>query len=323
MNDKTTQQDSVLLDRMHTFLQKKPLFKWFFKPGYLQGVFWANMISVVAVSNDVAMRFLGERLDVVEISFFRFFFSMIVLLPFMLGQGTALFKTKAPGMHAARGIIGAAAIALCCWSVNVMPLAQNTSLMFMQPLFFLPLAFFFLKEHVSKERWIATFIGFAGLLYIVRPGTNEFHIYSFIPLSAAFLFATLDILAKKMVANEKTLTLLFHFGLVTSLISLPFVFPIWQMPTHSEFFYLILLGIGGNLIQVCLFLAFSATEASALAPFRYGEFIVAGLFGYLFFSQVPTPTLLIGSSIIIASAFYLSHKESQMEKLKRKSQDPH
>ncbi|MDP3641395.1 MAG: DMT family transporter [Alphaproteobacteria bacterium] len=315
MNNATTQPDSVLLDKVHTFLQNNPLFKWFFKPGYLQGVFWANMISIVAVSNDVAMRFLGERLDVIEIAFFRFFFSMIVLLPFMLLQGTNLFKTKMIGMHAARGIIGAAAIALCCWSVNVMPLAQSTSLMFMQPLFFLPLAFFLLKEHVAKERWIATLVGFAGLLYIIRPGTTEFHIYSFIPLSAAFLFATLDILAKKMVASEKTLTLLFHFGLVTSLISLPFLFPVWQMPTQSEFFYLILLGIGGNLIQVCLFLAFSATEASALAPFRYGEFVVSALFGYLFFSQVPTTTLLVGSSIIIASAFYLSHKEIQLEKV--------
>lgn len=316
MSQAAATQDSLLLDRMHNFLKNNMLFAWFFKPGYLQGVFWANMISVVAVSNDVIMRSLGNAeaaagapLPIVEISFFRFLFSMLVLLPFMMGNNFSLFKTKIPGMHALRGIVGAAAIGLCCWSVNVMPLAQSSSLMFVQPLFFLVMAYFILKEHVNRARWIATLAGFMGVIYIIRPGTESFDIYSFIPLGAAVLFATLDLMAKKMIVNEKSLTLLFYFGLATTLIAAPFVIPVWQTPTMTELGYLCLLGIGGNLIQVCLFLAFSATEASALMPFRYVEFVIASLFGYLFFSQLPTLTLLIGSSVIIASAFYLSYSE--------------
>ena len=56
-----------------------PGVRWFFQRGYIQGVFWALMICLTSVTNDVLMRSLGERIHPVEIVFFRFFFSMIVV----------------------------------------------------------------------------------------------------------------------------------------------------------------------------------------------------------------------------------------------------
>ena len=84
-------------------------------------------------------------------------------------------------------------------------------------------------------------------------------------------------MAKTMIRDEHSYTLLFYFGLGTTLVAgIPAYF-YWQEPTLYELSLLALLGIGANLIQVCLFRAFSATEASALAPFRYVEFIISAL----------------------------------------------
>ncbi len=302
--------------RMSAAFQSVAFLRWFVSRGYAQGVFWAIMICVVSVTNDLLMNFLGNRLHVIEISFFRFFFSMVSVVPLMLSRGTQLFKTNQPMMHVWRAIIGACALSLCCYSVNIMPLAENTTIMFAEPLFFLILAFFILREKVNSSRWIATCIGFLGLLVILQPGTEAFQLIAFIPMAAAILFAFLNIMAKTMIRDEHSYTLLFYFGLGTTLFALGPVFFFWQTPTFFELFLLGLLGIGGNLIQVCLFRAFSATDASALAPFRYVEFIVSATLGYLILGQVPTMTILLGAVLIIAGTFYITVVETRRERQK-------
>ncbi|WP_084756013.1 DMT family transporter [Candidatus Paracaedibacter symbiosus] len=295
----------------HNWLKEIILSSWFFQKGYLQGAFWACMICLVSVSNDVLMRYLGERLHVAEIIFFRFLFSMITVVPLMMSRGLTLFKTNRPHLHVFRAILGVGAIGACCYAVNVMPLSENTTIMFSQPLFFLPLAVLLLKEKVDAPRWIATLFGFAGLLIIIQPGSETFNLVALIPMAAAFQFALLDILAKKMVATENTYSMLFYFAFGTTIGAFIPAIIFWQTPTLAELGLLILLGIGANLIQVCLIRAFSATDASALMPFRYVELIFSALIGFLLFSEVPMALILEGAALIIAATFYISYYEAK------------
>ncbi len=293
-----------------------PFLGWFVRKGYLQGAFWAIMICVTSSTNDVLMCSLGERLHFVQIIFFRFLFSMLTVLPLMLRHQDNLFKTDQPKTHALRAIVGAIALGLCCLSVNIMPLSENTAIMFFEPIFFLIMAHFLLKETVDRSRWMATILGFVGLMVILEPGTASFRVEAFVPMGAAALFAYLCIMAKRMISTEHTLTLLFYFGLGTTIFAGIFLPFFWQTPTLRELFFLALLGVGANLIQVCLFRAYSATDASALAPFRYTEFIVAATFGFIFFGQVPELTIIIGAAVIGASAFYISYMETKKEAAK-------
>lgn len=266
---------------------------------------------------------LGNRLHTIEITFFRFFFSFIMLIPFIFFQkkGILSLKTKAYGHHIARITLGAIALWLGCISVNHISLSQNTAITFTQPLFFLPLAYVFLKEKIGFNRIFATIIGFMGLLYLVQPWANHFSLWHLIPMLAAFLFAILDVITKKMVTNESTLTLLFYFSLGSTLLTFPFIISTCSPLTFYEVFLLFVLGLGGNMIQICLFLAFSATQASALAPFRYVELVIAILFGYLFFNQLPTIYTFIGSSIIIFSTLYLLYMETKSSERQKINSD--
>ena len=291
-------------------------FSWFMNPGYPQGAFWAVMICLVSVSNDILMRLLGARLNVIEVVFFRFFFSMMTVVPLMLTHGTALFKTARPWMHFWRAVLGVGAIGACCYSVNLMPLSDNTIIMSSQPFFFLPLAVFFLREKVDMPRWIAILIGFIGLIIMFQPGTETLRLVALVPITAAILFALLDIMAKKMVSTENTQTLLFYFAVGTTVAAAIPAFFVWKTPSWEELGLLVLLGIGANLIQVCMIRAFSATDVSALMPFRYVEFIFSALFGFLFFMEVPTFITIAGASFIIAGTAYISYYETRKEKIK-------
>ena len=313
----STDQYNTALTRSNAIMRTLSPLKWFFRIGYLQGVFWYVMISVVSVSNDVLMRFLGHRLDVIQIVFFRFLFSALSVAPFMLHRGLHFFKTPNPKLHVYRAIFGVGAIAAACYGVNLMPLSENTTISFTQPLFFLPLALLFLHEKVDKIRWIASILGFLGIVFIMRPGTDTFSLVAFVPMTSAFLFACLDILAKKMVTKqEHSMTMLFYFGLGTTIAAfIPLLF-VWKAPSLHELFLLFLLGIGANLIQVCLFLAFRATEASALAHFRYVELIFSALMGFLLFQEIPTIWLVAGGSLIILSSVTVTMIESKRIKAK-------
>lgn len=293
---------------------KNPL--WILQRGYLQGVTWAILTALVSVGNDIITKFIGTRLDGLEVSFFRFFFSMLTVLPFMLRQGTGAFKAVSPFNHWLRAIFGVGAIALYIYAIITLPLAKVIVFSFTQPIFFMPLALLFLKEKVTINRWIAAIVGFMGIMVMINPGSDPFNFLVLIPMGAAFLFASLDLLAKKMISNESTLTLLFYFALGTTVagaMALGFCVlhgsVIWHTPTLEELLLLFCLGAGANLIQVCLFKAFSATDASSLVPFRYTELVFAVLFGYWFFQELPTVQTWIGAAIIIGSTLYMSYAE--------------
>jgi len=314
--EELVQNELTITGKAANVIGSIPFLSWFFKKGYKQGVFWALMICLVSVTNDVLMRHMGARLHPFQIVFFRFLFSMVAVLPFMLPHGVSLFKTTRPGQHFLRAILGTGAIGACCYAVNLMPLSENTTIMFAEPLFVLPLAALVLKEQVDRGRWIATLIGFGGLLIIVQPGTDTFHLTALVPMLAAFLFALLNIQAKRMVSNEHTLTMLFYFGVGTTFaasMTLPFI---WVAPSMNELFFLALLGIGANMIQVCLFRAFAATDASALMPFRYTELLFSAAIGFLLFSEIPRLWIILGGSFIVASNFFITYREIHKERKK-------
>jgi S-adenosylmethionine uptake transporter len=282
---------------------------WFFRPGFPQGAFWAILVVFFSSLCDVLMRCLGENIHFTEIIFFRFFFGFLTIIPLILSQGIKDLRTTRINFHILRAVLGVTAFFADCYAVKIMPLNEYTILVSCQPLFFLPLAFFFLGEKVIRTQLWATLIGFLGVVWIQQAAPDILKIAVFIPICGAFLFSLLDLFTKKMTDTESTYSLLFYFSFGTTILALfPTLF-FWQTPTFVEFGLLILLGIGANLIQYCLIKSFMATNASLLMPFRYVYFLFSILFGYMFFSEIPTPTTLSGAFFIILGTFFISKRQ--------------
>jgi len=296
---------------------------WFARKGYLQGVFWIVLVCLISNLNDILMRLAGTRLPSMQISFFRFFFAFLTLIPFVIVRGKEAFVTAQPGFHFLRAVLGFGAVAFWCTGVSKAPLAVVSTIALTVPIFVLPMASLFLKEHVVWQRTAATLAGFAGILIIIKGTAGEtsllnslYHLDngSIFLIAAAILFALSDILNKKMVHQESSLTMLFYFAAGTSLFGiLPAIF-VWTTPTLTELLYLFCLGAGGNLILYFLLKAFAATDVSALAPYRYVELIFATFFGYILFQEIPTDITLIGAAIIIPSTFAIAYYETRQQK---------
>ncbi len=283
------------------------IINWFLGKGSQQGIFWGTLLYITSSYNDVLMKLLGQRLSVIEIAFFRFFFSFIVVAVPVFITGNKYLKTPLHKLHILRGVLGTVALGLCCYSVKVMPLAENTTILFSEALFILPLSCIFLKENISWKILIANLIGFSGLLIMFRPQASNINAVACIPTLAAFLFATMDIIIKKMIDNrEHTITMLFYFGLYTTILSGIFVPSVWVEPTARELWLILLLGIGANVIQLFIFLAYRATTASNMSVIRYIEFPIATLFGFWFFGQVPQLYSFISAGLIILGTYVMT-----------------
>ena len=301
--------------------KRQPL--WMFRTGYLQGVFWIILVALTSNMNDILMRLAG-RLPAMEITFFRYFFAVLTLSPIMFMEGKSAFITTRSWLHILRGGLLFGAIALWASAVTLVPLAVMSTFALTVPLFSLPLARFFLKEHVGWQRTLATFMGFMGILITIYDGSSpEINFWdSLLTLNkalvylviASVLFALSDIINKIYVTKESTTSMLFYISLCTSIFGFIFAQTIWIPPTPVELIYMFILGAGSNLILYFLLRAFTSTDVSSLAPYRYIELFFSGLFGFMFFSEIPTQGIFIGAAIIVVATASIAYYELQKNK---------
>jgi S-adenosylmethionine uptake transporter len=266
---------------------------------------------LVGIGLDVFQKYLGENLPSVEITFLRFFFGTVTLLPVLLLKGKGAFRTSYIGMHISRGLLLFLGIALWCYGLTIIPISTVTMVGFTIPLFTLVLAVFVLKESVRWPKWVATFVGFIGMSIIFNPTKMNFNPMVLLVVLAAVFFAVLDIMNKKYVIKESTLSMLFYTALFTMLFSFVPAMYVWEWPSFQQFFILFLLGLGANGILFCILKAFSHSTVSTLVPFRYVEFLFSVFFGIVFFNEFPPPATLIGALFIVPATLLVAYFETR------------
>lgn len=282
---------------------------------FLRGILWLLLSLLTSNFNDVIMKGVSQTLPSIEIVFWRFLFGTLSLLPFIKIIKNTQWNKERLFLHSSRGILLFSGITLWCYGLKTLPITTATVLSFTIPLFTLPMAFFFLGEKIAWTRWMATIVGFMGIIAVLIPTVFEFSWVAFTFVGASLSFALLDVINKKYIVKENIVTMLFFSALITALLSSIPTYFAWQMPNSSQFCMLGVSGIGANLVIYCLLKAFKMMEASALAPLRYLEFPFSILTGFLFFQEIPNNYTLLGAAIIIPMTlfitFYELYKETQ------------
>ncbi len=286
----------------------------------IYGIFWFILSLLLDNINDVIMKYVGNNISSYEIIFFRYLFSVIVLLPFILRKKYS--SSTIMRIHFIRGFLLFVGIILWCVGLKVVKLTVVTSINFIMPIFILILARIFLKESFNRIKLIATMLGFIGTIIVINPNSTDFNLTSLVFLISAILFALLDIINKRFAVQESMISMLFYFSLFVLILSIIPVFYNWITPTFNDLFYLFLLGITSNLILYCLLKSFKLIEVSSVAPYRYIELIFSAVLGYIIFDEIPDLTTIIGSAIIIMATVILVYetiivkKFSKIEKVK-------
>jgi drug/metabolite transporter (DMT)-like permease len=196
-------------------------------------------------------------------------------------------------------------------AVRFVPLASATAIGFTSPVFAMLFAAIFLREHLTRQRWIAGCIGMAGALVIASPGAQSVSVASLIPVGAA-LFMGAEIVSIKWVSQTKdnAITIIFYSNLFGAILAFTLAAPVWIDPSPRQLVFLALLGSVAVAGQFCVLRGTRLAQASFIAPFFYASLVYAAILGYVFFSEVPTTHTIIGSVIILIGAFILAREDT-------------
>jgi len=282
---------------------------WAELPPNLRGAFWILIAAGLLTVMGAMVKHLGKDIPPVQMVFFRSLVAISVIMPFMVRSGWAGFRTKRPGMHLFRTLVGTLGMVCVFYAFANLPLAETIAIVFSRPLFAVWLAIVFLGETVGWRRITAALVGFAGVLVMVRPGTAAFDPAALFALTAAVTAGSIAVIIKKMSATESISSIILWFSVGSAVITAIPAIIIWIPPAPIQWVYLILIGIFGATGMVALTKGFSTGETSFVTPFDYSRLLYATALGFFIFGETPDTWSVVGALIIVASGYYIARRE--------------
>ena len=272
------------------------------------GLMLASTVSFGLMA--VLIRLVSKQLAMTEIAFFRNLFGLLALLPLLWRGAPAVFRTRQLPRYFVRSAIGIGSMLCGFWAIGHLPMAQAISLSYSTPLFVTILAAIWLGEVVRRRRWTAVLLGFAGVLVIVRPGTDGFSAGSLVAVAAAVLSSVVAIQIKQLSRVDPPDTIVFWtyvFWVPLSL--LPALFA-WQWPQGIAWLWLAAIGVLGTSGQLLWTRALRLGEVSALTPISFMQLPLVAALAWLLFDERIDRWTVLGAAIIFAANAYIAHREA-------------
>ena len=259
---------------------------------------------------DAIAKYLSYSLPILQITWFRFFFSAVITGIFIyLFSRKSFVRSKNIKSQVLRGILLLTSSLLFFYAISVISLAKALTLAFICPLIVTALSPYFLKERVGRRRWTAVIVGFIGVLLVIRPGIVEFNWASLASLGTGLCYAIYLIVTRSLKDTDNgLLTLLFTIivGTVVLSIYLPFV---WVNPSLNQLLLAVNMGFIAALAHGLIIISYNYSDASKLAPLGYFEIIPNIIIGYIWFSDLPDKYTILGLLVIILSGIYVFRRE--------------
>ena len=287
------------------------------RSAHLSGIFWVVISSLCFVAVTGIVRHLGSDMNPIQAAFVRYAIGVALLLPTLLAVPRSAWRLPRLAPHVLRGLTHGIGVMLWFFAMTQIPIADVTALGFTSPIFVTLGAALFLGERLRLRRMIAIGIGFAGMLVILRPGLNTLELGAAAMLLAAPLFAASMLLAKRLTAAQRPGEIVAFLSVFVTLVLMPPALYVWRAPTWEEIVWLTATAVFATLGHIALVKAYSLVEITVTQPVTFVQLVWASLLGYFVFVEVPDVWTIVGGMIIVASASYIAHRESQLARAAR------
>lgn len=193
-------------------------------------------------------------------------------------------------------------------AIALIPLSAATVILQATPLVVVASAAIVFGEKVGWRRWTAIFIGLAGVVVIIQPGTDSFSLLSILAIIGMLGFAGRDLASRAAPATIST-ALLGLYGFLSVVVA-GGLYALWQgapfvWPDPTTALYLIAAVVAGIGAYSCLMKAMRTGEVSAVTPFRYTRLLFGIALGVLAFGETLSLAMLIGSGLIVFSGLFI------------------
>ena len=276
------------------------------------------MVSMAAFTfNDAFMKMISAQLPLFQILMLRGILTTCLIALVMLAMGRLRFAVPREDrwLVFTRVVAEAASAYFFLTALFNMPIANVSAIMQALPLAITLAAAVFFREPVGWRRLSAIFVGFFGVMLIIRPGAEDFTIYSLYTLAAVIVVTIRDLATRRLSAETPSMAVTFYSSLgVTFFFAMAAPSQGW-VPVDGYAAMMIagasVMVIGG---YICSIMVMRIGEISFVATFRYTSLVWALLLGWLVFGDWPKPVTLLGASIVIGSGVFMLLRERQINR---------
>ncbi|MCW0234480.1 MAG: DMT family transporter [Ferrovibrio sp.] len=281
--------------------------------GHWRGIAFMLLGTALFTFNDALGKWMVASVAVGQLLFIRSAAALVILLPLVHRAGwSEVFVLAQPGRHAVRLALIVAEVACFYLAVRHLPLADVMSVYQATPLIVTVLAIPLLGEAVGWRRGLAVAVGFIGVLLVLQPEGGVFTAAALIALAGSTAYALMMIVTRQLRQTGALSLIIYHTLAVgaAGLLTLPWGWPAVDMTGIS---YLALIGVVATAAHMCMNQGLRLAPAAVVAPYTYTSLLWAILLGWLFFADLPTPLMLLGAAIIVASGLFVLHRERQIK----------
>ena len=259
---------------------------------------------------DALAKHLSVSMDVFQIAWARYFFSVLFTLSLMIiFYRKTLVWSKNPKLQLIRGFVLAFSTLCFFYAISIISLPKALTLAFVAPITCTAFSPLFLKEKVGIRRWSAVLVGFIGALIVIRPGFIEVNLATLAAVSCGICYGFYFLITRKLSTSDNSLlTLLFTSVVGLAIISL-FLPSVWVYPTLNQWIIMVLIGLIASVAHLFIIISLKYADASKLAPLGYTEIITNIIISYYFFHELPDSWTYLGLFIIVLSGLYISRRE--------------
>ena len=244
---------------MPPFLRAPPILfrrRWRRIPPNARGISLVVIDSLVIAVMTMVVKLMGAAYHAFELSFFRAAMGLVLLIPLMIAQGGAAFRTRRLPMHSLRVLLGGGSLICGYYAVVELTLADATSIGFTRPMIMMIFAVLFLGEIVGWRRWSAVAVGFMGVLVMMRPGGAAFDPAMLVALFGAVLACGTVVVVKKLTVTESTAALMVWSAILTTVMTAIPAIPVWRAPQIEHWPLILVIGMLGIFGQFCFLRAY-------------------------------------------------------------------
>ena len=153
------------------------------------------------------------------------------------------------------------------------------------------------------------------------------------PLAAAFCYASIHILTRRIGGTESAATMAFYIQIMFIVVclamglflgdgrfgdqtdpSLAFLLREWSWPVVADYPIFLIIGIGIGVGGYLISQAYRVAEASFIAPFEYLTLPMSVVFGMLIFNEFPDVWDYVGMALILGSGLFTVWRDTKNQR---------
>jgi len=270
--------------------------------------------SFFAVLMEALIRAAQYDSNVYTIGFFRFFFGLIIISPYLIKNKFNTYKTRNLKFYLLRGFFNLPMMIFGFGALVYVPFEQFKAMHFLSPIIVVLLSFIIFREKIFYFRILALIIGFIGMLIIIRPGIIEFNIGTLMILISLTFWSFIIILSKFVSKDDSPITMVTYQYTIMTILALPLAVFFWQAPSLISLFYVFIAAISGTILHLCLAQSYKYAELSVTQPIWFSGLIFGSILGYFAFNETPDIWTWVGGIVVFSSVLVITYNERNKDK---------